>query len=974
MGVVEPGIDDKLQLDLLAEELEGDLFYDRLLRTLYATDASVYREIPLAVAFPKSELDLQKLVRFATQHGTSLIPRTAGTSLAGQCVGSGIVVDTSRYLNQILELNLDESWVRVQPGVIRDELNDFLRPHELFFAPNTSTANRCMIGGMVGNNSCGTTSIVYGATRDHVLELRCVMSDGETATFGKTRPAEVQNKAKQTDREGDIYRQTIELLQSEARRKAILESTPKSVISRRNTGYALDLLAHQSPFEAEGPELNFCTLLCGSEGTLALTSEIKLNIVPLPPPVDVVLAIHCRTVDAAMRATQIAMRHKPNLCELMDDVILNCTAESPKYRPLRAFVQGDPKALLLIELRAQDLDTAEARAKALTQDLKEAELGYAYPIITGAETAGVWQLRSAGLGLLANLPGDRKAVACIEDTAVSLDDLPQYIADFEALMKRHGQRAVYYAHAGAGELHLRPILDLKKSEDREAFYHISHDVAKLVKKYNGSLSGEHGDGRVRAPFIELMVGPEVYDYFRQVKQAWDPLYIFNPGKIIDAPPMNEALRYEPEHQTPEFDTILDFSAEGGLLRLAEKCNGSGDCRKLSGVMCPSYQATRFERDSTRGRANVLREMLTRSDRENPFTEPEIKEALDLCLSCKGCTGECPSLVDMTSLKAEVQYQRFKTEGIPLRSRFFGHISTLNRLAAIWPQLSNLILNGKLSSGLIKRILGLAPERGLPQVGHLPFKRINQRLAKKYAHRQARKTVYLLLDEFVRYNEPQIGQAAMELLWRLGYQVRLAPVRDSARAQLSKGLLKSARKLATANVLACADLIGPDTPLLGIEPSAILGFRDEYLRLTRAKVQAKAKELATHCLLIEEFLLQELEAGLISKDDLSTDKRKILLHGHCHQKALSSVAKTAQLLDAAPHFEVELIPSGCCGMAGSFGYEKEHYAISQQIGEMVLFPVVRSAGKDTTVVATGTSCRHQIADGTTRKAVHWVEIL
>ncbi|MEM8585832.1 MAG: FAD-linked oxidase C-terminal domain-containing protein [Bacteroidota bacterium] len=974
MGVIDPNIDDKKQLQLLASELEGELHYDRLLRTLYATDASVYRELPLAVAFPKSEADLQRLVQFAARYGTSLIPRAAGTSLAGQCVGSGIVVDTSRYMTRILELDLENRWVRVQPGVIRDELNDYLGPHGYFFAPNTSTANRCMIGGMVGNNSCGTTSIEYGSTREHVLELRCVLSDGQTATFGKLQPAEVQEKKKTADREGAIYQELVQLLDDDERRRVILDSTPKSVISRRNTGYALDLLAQQAPFDDQGSDLNLCTLLCGSEGTLAITSEIKLNIVPLPLPIDVVVAVHCRSVDSAMHATQMAMQHQPSLCELMDDVILNCTSESPKYRPLRAFVEGDPRALLLVEMRAHDLNTALARADQLVTELKSADLGYAYPVISGPQTSGVWQLRAAGLGLLANLPGDKKAVACIEDTAVSLDDLPSYIAEFEALMKRHGQQAVYYAHAGAGELHLRPILDLKKAADRQAFFDISQDVALLVKKYNGSLSGEHGDGRVRAPFIELMVGEEVYAYFRQVKQAFDPMNIFNPGKIIDAPPMNETLRYEPEQQQRTFETILDFSEEGGLLRLAEKCNGSGDCRKLSGVMCPSYQATRFERDSTRGRANVLREMLTRSERDNPCTEPEIQEALDLCLSCKGCTGECPSLVDMTSLKAEVQHQRFLTQGVPLRSRFFGHAATLNRMAAIWPGLSNLILNGKLTSTVLKRILGIASERRLPQVGRLPFQRINRQLAKKYAGRKAKQTVYLLLDEFIRYNEPEIGRSALKLLWRLGYSVEIAPVRDSARAQLSKGLLPYAQQLATANVEALASLIGPEAPLIGIEPSAILGFRDEYLRLTRGETRTQAELLAPHCLLIDEFLLQELENGRIKSSDLSTAPRQILLHGHCHQKALSSIETTAQLLDAARGFQVELIPSGCCGMAGSFGYEKEHYALSQQIGEMVLFPAVRQAHQHTTVVATGTSCRHQIADGTGRRALHWVEIL
>ncbi|MEM7574520.1 MAG: FAD-linked oxidase C-terminal domain-containing protein [Bacteroidota bacterium] len=959
------------QLAALGQQLSGSLHYDRLLRTLYATDASVYRELPLAVAFPKTETDIQLLIAFAREQGTSLIPRTAGTSLAGQCVGDGIVVDVSRHFTEILELNLEEGWVRVQPGVIRDTLNDFLRPHGYWFGPNTSTANRCMIGGMVGNNSCGSTSIVYGSTREHTLELRCLLSDGQIAEFGPLSVAELAKKQQAPGREGKLYRQLDQLLSDE--RQQILDAMPKVSVQRRNTGYALDLLARQQPYAKDGPLFNACSLLCGSEGTLAFTTEIKLNIEPLPAPVDVVVALHFTSIDDSMRATQIAMRHQPTLCELMDKVILDCTKGQLAYEPLRSFVEGDPAAILCVEFRAKQQEEAQAKAEAMIAEVQAAGLGYAFPVIKGEQTPGVWQLRAAGLGLLANLPGDRKAVACIEDTAVSIDDLPDYIREFGELMAGFGQRAVYYAHAGAGEIHLRPILDLKRANDRDDFYRISQAVAELVKKYQGSLSGEHGDGRVRAPFIPLLVGEEVYELFRQVKQAWDPENIFNPGKIVNAAPMLESLRFKEEQDSREFDTLLDFSPEGGLLRLAEKCNGSGDCRKLSGTMCPSYQATRHEKDSTRGRANVLRELLTRSERDNPFTEPEIKAALDLCLSCKGCTAECPSQVDMTSLKAEVQHQVYRTKGVPLRARVFGHIGRINRWASIWPGLSNLFLRGWLTAGLLKRLLDVAPERQLPRVARHHFAAQNQRLARQYVAND-RGEVYLFVDEFIRYNEPKIGSKALELLWRLGYRVQLAPLRESARAQLSKGLLPAARRIARQNIQACAPLISEATPLLGIEPSAILGFRDEYLRLAGSELQAEAEALAPHCLLLEEFLLREVEAGRLSPVDFSSETRHLLLHGHCHQKALSSVDITAQLLALPTNFSVEVIPSGCCGMAGSFGYEREHYALSQQIGEQVLFPAVRAAAAKKTIVATGVSCRHQIEEGVGRRAQHWVELL
>jgi FAD/FMN-containing dehydrogenase/Fe-S oxidoreductase len=964
-------------LQELSGQLKGTLQLDTLTKTLYATDASVYREMPLAVAFPKSESDIQKLILFASKNGTSLIPRTAGTSLSGQCVGNGIVVDVSKHFTKILELNVAERWVRVQPGVVRDELNRFLKPHGLFFSPITSTANRAMIGGMVGNNSSGTTSIVYGVTRDKVISLDTILSDGEKVVFGEISRDEFDRKCGERSLEGELYRKIFDELNNPETRAEIHAQFPKKSIHRRNTGYAVDELLKADVFEGE-EKYNFCKLLSGSEGTLAFTTEIKISLDPLPEPIEIVVAAHFETIHQSMVSAQTAMKHPATAVELMDKIILDCTKESIEYSKNRYFVEGDPKAILMVEFRGQTLEGAMAKGKALVDDLIATGLGYAYPIIEPAMVSTAWALRSAGLGLLANIPGDAKAVACIEDTAVDIEDLANYIDEVDEMMKGFNQKPVHYAHAGAGEIHLRPILDLKKSKDVEEFYNISKASAELVKKYQGSLSGEHGDGRVRAAFIPLMVGEKNYELFRRIKFTWDPQNIFNPGKIVDAAPMNKFLRYEPDMETPVHQTMMDFSNVGGILRLAEKCNGSGDCRKLpesGGTMCPSYMATRNEKDSTRGRANILREFLTMDKKENAFNHPEIKEALDLCLSCKGCTAECPSNVDMSTMKAEFLYQYQKVNGTPLRSKAFAYINELNELGSMLPGIANFFLSNSITGGLMKSFLGVAPSRNLPEISKVSLRNWYKKNYKSLpgAAKQI-KSVYFFVDEFTNHNDTQIGIKAISLLKKLGYDVIVVNHEESGRSALSKGLLSKAKKHAEANVTIFSKLIDGNTPLIGLEPSAILSFRDEYPKIVSVDMVPAAKKLKFHVKLIDEFLGQEIVAGNIKSDSFTSKSQKIKLHGHCHQKALSSINWTQRLLSLPENYSVETIPSGCCGMAGSFGYEVEHYEVSQQVGELVLFPAVRKADSETIIAAPGTSCRHQIADGTGRKAIHPVEIL
>ncbi len=965
-------------LDSLAAQLEGEFFYDTKMRTLYATDASVYKEYPLAVVYPKSEEDIRKLIRFAREQKTSLIPRTAGTSLGGQVVGNGIVVDVSKYFDKIIEINKEEKYVIVQPGVVRDELNRQLKSVGLFFAPETSTANRAMIGGMVGNNSCGTNSIVYGSTRNHVLELKGLLSDGSMVKFNPLSNEAFQQKLMQDNLEGQVYKFLQEELSAKETQEEIEAQFPNKKIHRRNTGYAVDELIRQQPFNDKGAPFNLCELICGSEGTLAFITEIKLNLVPLPPREKVVVAVHFKTLEESLRATVLAMKHQPTACELIDKIILDCTKENIEQSKNRFFVKGDPEAILCVEFHADTREEVEAKASALQSDFEKENVGYHFPYLFGNDTTKLWNLRKAGLGLLANIPGDPKAVAVIEDTAVTVEDLPAYIGEFTDMMNSHQQRSVYYAHAGAGELHLRPILDLKKKEDRVLFRTIATESAKLVKKYNGSLSGEHGDGRVRGEFIPMMVGDKNYQLLRRLKYTFDPDNIFNPGKIVDTQPMDTSLRYEENQETRQFDTIFNYDRDGGILRAAEKCNGSGDCRKLpgsGGTMCPSYMATRNEKDTTRARANILRDFLSNSAEVNKFNHKEIYEVMDLCLSCKGCSSECPSNVDITTLKAEFLYQYYKENGVPLRTKAIANISRLSKLAMLFPRLSNFGLSNGFTSAVLKKALKIAPKRSMPLYHKetlLTWYKKNQHKLQPQDERKGK--VYFFFDEFTNFNDVEIGIKALLLLARLGYEVAYMEHADSGRAQLSKGLIDQAQQLANENVRIFSTWVNKDVPLIGVEPSAILSFRDEYPRLVDKSEVPNARRLAQNCFIIDEFIAKEIQKGNITSKQFTKEKKYIKLHGHCHQKALSSVDHTIQLLSLPENYHVENIPSGCCGMAGSFGYEEEHFDVSMQIGELILFPAVRNAAPDTIIAAPGTSCRHQIKDGTQKKALHPVEVL
>lgn len=965
-------------------------FYtDSIHKIAYATDASVYREIPYGVAYPETVEDIQEVMCKARERKTHLIPRAGGTSIAGQVVGSGIVVDISKHWNHILEVNQEERWARVEPGLVRDELNISLQPYGLFFSPETSTSNRCCIGGMFGNNSCGTHSLVYGSTRHHVIACKGVLADGSLFD------------TEYVDSNNSLLDKILGQLESWASDdkicKLIADNYPDKELQRRSCGYAID---EAIEIVKENPGLALCKLLAGSEGTLAFVTEIKVSLDVLPPKKIMVVCGHCDTLDKSFEANLVALQHQPTAIELMDGDILELSKGNAEQQKNRFFVEGAPAALLITELRAETREELDAQAEALEKDLLDSGLVYLNTRVYGADVAKVWALRKAGLGILGGMKGDAKPMGVIEDTAVAPKFMPAYMKDFQEMTHRLGANVVYYGHISTGELHLRPIINLKTKEGQTLFRNLATETAQLVKKHRGSISGEHGDGRLRGEFIKMLYGDETYELMREVKHCWDPEGMFNLHKIVDTLPMDSMLRFDIDQQydiekrlgsdktyfnwKAAFDECNAPGATGAknqmnaLMCSIEQCNGAGDCRKsnlIGGTLCPAYKVSGDELKTTRARANVLREILTRGG-----DCKQVKEVLDSCLACKGCKSECPSNVDMTRLRAEVLQHYYDEHGTPFRSFMVSRMAQIEQLGVMIRPLYNFFASWSLSSNLIKRIISFSSERQIPTLSRYSMRKLVAKEQAQYRIARPKKKVYLFADEFTNLQEAELGLIYAKLLMRLGYRVEIPKHVESGRAAISKGCLKYAKKFAVKNVQLLKDKISDRYPLIGIEPSCILSFRDEYPDLVPAVMRQEALSLAKNCLLYDEFLTKEIAEGNISADDFEDAKMEIWLHGHCHQKALVGVEKTAKALDTLLEgAKVNVIPSGCCGMAGSFGYEKEHYKTSLEIGEMILFPAVRKAVSQSSdipaiVAAPGTSCRQQILDVTGVKAVHPIEIL
>ncbi|MCI0401713.1 MAG: FAD-binding protein [Gammaproteobacteria bacterium] len=956
-------------LDELRKELDGEVLTDPISRALYATDASPYQQLPIGVVRPFHRQDCVSIMRFAARHRISLIPRGAGTSLAGQCVGEGLVVDIARHLNAIVHVDVAKRLARVQPGVVLADLNDVLSARGLMFPPDPSTATRCSIGGMVGNNAWGVHAVRYGTTRDYVEAIDAVLSDGSLARFTPLDEAGLQQKLTLDTLEGGIYR-TLSLLVSRNLTR-INERYPSVRGIPTNAGYPLDVLANSQPADPAGPPFNLARFLCGTEGTLALACEITLRLLPLPAHCTLVCA-QFHELDEALQGVGIAMQESPSAVELLDGEILELTRWNLEQRRNRFWIEGEPQAVLLTEFQGDSRVELDRRSQDLTGRYRGAGLGYAYAVLHPPDVDRVWELRRAALGLLMGMPGERKAVTGIEDTAVAVSDLPTYLREVRALMERHRIRFVTYGSVSMGMLHIRPELDLKRAQDRATYETLLSEIASKVSRFNGAVSAKHGDGRLRASLLERMFGTHIVSLLREVKLAFDPSGLLNPGKILEAPPVTEHLRATAGHGDGKIKTNFDWRETQGFLGAAEKCNGAGNCLKSAprGTMCPSYMVTREERHGTRGRANLFRQVLAIPHSRSGLTEDDLREVLDLCLSCKGCKSECPANVDIARMKAEFLQQYYDQKGTPWRTRFIGEFYRLSRIGSRAPRLVSRLLRHP----RIKHMLGLHTRRPLPELAHQRFSSWFKRHQPDPMAGSAGALV-LLDDPFTEFYEPQIGIAAVEVLERCGFKVRLSPCLSSGRVQISQGLLRRARATVREAIGELYTYAKKGLSIVGLEPSELLTFRDEAIDLLHDDAaRSKGRLVAKQCLLFEEFLLAQAEAGRLDRAVFDDLPRWILLHGHCHQKALVGIQPSVDALKMIPKTSVDVIPSGCCGMAGAFGYEAEHYELSRQIGELVLFPAVREAKPGTVIVATGTSCRHQISDETGVYALHPAELI
>ena len=962
----------------LAETIAGEVRFERLDRALYSTDASVYQIVPLGVVLPKTADDVIAALKTCARLGVPITARGGGTSQAGQSIGPGVIVDFSKHYRRVLEINTAEKWVRVEPGCVLDDLNQQLKPHDLQFAPDISTANRATIGGMIANNSSCTHSIIYGKTIDHVLELKVLLADGSVIEARPLEQAELQSKCGQPDVEGAVYR-IIKHLASEHAHE-IERRYPK--ILRRVGGYNLDAFVPDTD-----TKFNLAKLFVGSEGTLGIVIEAKLRLVALPKAKALCVVQYADLLEA-LGATPMILSHRPAAVEVMDRRILDCTKLNAEAARLREFLDGDPGAILIIEFygeRASDLlpklDALEGALRTLKGDCR-------YHRATDATAqARIWKLRTLALGLSMAEKGDAKAISFVEDTAVAPERLRDYIAEFLAIIERHGTTAGVYAHASVGCLHVRPVTDLKTVQGVQRFQAIADEVAELVLKYGGALSGEHGDGLVRSPYQEKMYGSALYQAFRDIKRTFDPHNLLNPGKIVDAPPLAANLRYGPAYRTPEVPTTFDFSADGGLARAAELCAGVGECRKKrGGTMCPSYRATCDEQHSTRGRANTLRLALTGQIGLSGLTDPAVLAALDLCLECKACKSECPTNVDMARLKAEVLDQHHRKYGLPRRNWLFGNVAWLSEWGCRLVPVSNWWTASRLGRWLNEIAFAIERRRTPPPFARRPFtlRMLSQAAKTSELAAPDLSPVLFLPDTFVNYHEPGLGLAAVELLQQTN-RVFIPGVsqadgfppgiswRCCGRPMISNGMLDAALVNVRHNIEVLQYGAQSGVPIVACEPSCILTIKDDYPALLQGELRQKAQAIAERCFTFEEFVEQRLSESTPPLAFRAGPKH-ILMQGHCHQRSLVGMGPTLKLLRRIPGAEVTDLDAGCCGMAGSFGYEKEHYEISRLVGEQRLFPALRQADADTVIVAPGFSCRTQIEHFTGRKALHPAMVL
>lgn len=939
----------------LRQAIKGEVYHDPLTCAIYSVDASIYEVAPLGVAMPKDKEDLINILKIAAKHQIPVTARGAATGITGGCLGQGLIIDTSKYLNKILEINLQEEYAICEPGVVQDRLNEALSPSGYRLGPDTSTGNRATLGGMLANNSAGARSLLYGRMVDHVEEVELALAGGELLSFHAISEEEWTKKRLLAGTEGTIYQEVQRILNTS--REALLHRFPK--IPRHVSGYNLDKLL-------TAPPLNICNLITGSEGTLGIATKIKVKIAKKPQFTGICI-VHLEDMIAGMRSVNAMLAHRPIALEMIDDKILKSARLSPAVQTKLEWLIGNPQAVFIAEFDGPSQKVVDTKLNDFAGAMLSIKMGYAHPILNNPqEIAAVWDVRKAGLGLLLSKRGYSRAIAFIEDLSVPPDKLSDFIQEFNAYMKSIGKEAGIYGHVGSGCIHIRPYIDLRKKEELIRMKEILDHISSMVLAYGGAMSGEHGDGLVRSWLNEKMFGPEVYQAFKNLKKAFDPRNLMNPGKIVNGPPFSENLRLNPESKNLKIPTFLDFSNEGGFELAADMCNGNGLCRKSEQVMCPSFQASGEEYHTTRARAQTLRSIIHEKLPLQELTGQALYDVLDLCIECKGCKNECPSQVDMAKMKSEILYQYQEKHGYSLRSLIFTSIHRLNELTSPFATLFNTLASTRFSKFLLS-CLGIAPERTLPT---LAKERFSIWFCKQKQMPKAKK-VLLFNDTYTEFNEPDIGKAAFHVLSALDYEIMLAEGFCCGRPLLSKGFLKEAKKQAIQNVQRLDGLIPVEIKIIVLEPSCLSAIRDDYHGLLGN--DEKLKRLISHTVSFEEFLQSHLQDGKLPLK-FSDNKRNVWMHGHCHQKALVGTLPTLEVLRGVKAFSVREIDSGCCGMAGSFGYEKEHYLFSMKIGELKLFPKIRSTEQDDLIIASGVSCRSQIQDGTKRHAVHLAEAI
>jgi FAD/FMN-containing dehydrogenase/Fe-S oxidoreductase len=957
--------------DQFRQEIEGEVRFDPYSKILYSTDASVWQMEPIGVVIPKHAEDVAAIGRVVAKNKVPVLPRGGATSLSGQTVGHAVHIDFAKYMHHVLELNTEEQWVRVQPGVIQDHLNNYLRPHGFGLGPDTSSSSRATLGGMTGNNSAGSHSIVHGKMIDHVIEVKTVLSDGSEAVFGPVEGGRLESLCRGDCLENRLYREALSL--GETYRDEILARFPK--IIRRVSGYNLDeLIKNNGHFGAgysskPGP-FSLARLLVGSEGTLAVVSEAKIRIVPLPKK-KAILLVHFNSLLEAVESVEEIIQFKPAAAELMDDFNLKQAFAKPEFAAQMSFVDRAANALMIVEFYGDTDPEVASKIDALKSKLEEKRIGFGYvPVVDPVQQANIWNTRKMALGLLMSVSGDKKPIAFVEDPAVPIDKMPSFLRGFQEILETHDAHGGYYGHASVGCLHVRPMINLKKASEVAKMGQILDEVSALVSEYGGSMSGEHGDGIARGKYNKHLFGPEIYGAFKKVKALFDPDNIMNPGKVVDAPEPTESLRWGADYETIQIDTKLSFEREGGFARLIENCNGMGVCRKRDvGTMCPSYHATLDEEHSTRGRANALRAALSGRLPASELTSKRMYDVLDLCLECKGCKRECPTNVDMAKIKYEFLSHYYAEHGTPLRARMFAGIETLNKWGSHFPSLANFTMGLPPVKWAFDKFIGIDRRREMPPFASETFEVWHRRRNAGTAS-SGKPQVALFHDCFMNYNYPEVGHAATEVLEKAGYEVILADKKCCGRPMISKGLIEDARANAEYNVRTLAPYADQGIPVVGCEPSCLLTLRDDYLDLTSGP---EVEKVAANAWMLDEFLVRLEKSGKL-KLNFKDEPKQVLFHGHCHQKAHIGSEASLDALRLVPGLEVKEINSGCCGMAGSFGFEKEHYEISETIGRQRLMPAVDAATSDTEIAVTGVSCRQQISHFSARRPRHVAEIL